>query len=364
MPWPSSSLFTVRETATSGRGVFATQLIPTGAHLLTCPDLAYGIVFREYRREVCNWCFAYEQGDILPVRENRAALVWCSEECKEEWMREHGQEGVEAYAVVEELARKQAKSVNKDPADKEEPVASGSSTTVDVPREPSLEEVEQAWIKAETQAELIVDARTLPRPSKPQRKAIALALETKLDSMTINHAISGILASKNHPSTWSSVEELYASPQPYNTLDQLNAHTASYLHLLALLPLSLLPHCTREILKTTLNRDAHNSFGIRSLDDDASEMFGYGTWPSASYWNHSCRPNITKSRNGREWTFSTSREVKEGEELCITYLGGEEKEVGVEKRREMLEKAWKFVCGCEKCTEEAGQVDDANRRLE
>lgn len=358
MPWPTSPLFTVRETATSGRGVFANQLIPTGTHLLTCPDLAYGIVFREYRREVCNWCFAYEQGDILPVRENRAALVWCTDECKDKWLEEHGEIGVEAYAVVEDLARRQAKSIAKDEGTPD------TDMTAQVIAGPTHDDVDEAWKKAELAAEQILEARRSPRLSKPQRKALAKALETKLESMVINHAISGILASRNHPDIWVTVEELYASPQPYNTFDQLQAHLSSYLHLLALLPLELLPNCTKEVMMTSLNRDSHNSFGIRSLDDDASEMFGYGTWPSASYWNHSCSPNIRKVRVGREWTFTTDRDVQEGEELCITYIGGEEKELGVAARREELEKAWKFTCGCKRCRDEAGEVDDAQRRLE
>ena len=364
MSWPTSSLFEVRETPTSGRGVFANQHIPTGTHLLTCPDLAYGIVFREYRREVCNWCFAYEQGDILPIRENKAALVWCSNECKTQWLKEHGGElGLEAYAAVEDFARRQAKSSDRDD-DTPQAGPSNLQSASEIQIEPTLDDVEAAWKMAESSAEQIREARRSARPSKPQRKALARALETKLESMTINHAISGVLASKNHPKTWITVEELYASPQPYNTFDQLRAHISSYLHLLALLPLELLPYCNRDVMTTTLNRDSHNSFGIRSLDDDASEMFGYGTWPSASYWNHSCAPNIRKIRVGREWTFTTDREVQEGEELCITYLGGEEKELGVEARRETLGKAWKFSCGCKRCRDEAGEVDDAQRRLE
>jgi hypothetical protein len=351
MSWPTSSLFVVQETPTSGRGVFATQLIPTGTQLLACPDLVYGLVFREYRREVCNWCFRYEQGDILPIRENRAALVWCTEECKDDWMEAHGTSGIDAYAAVEDLARKQAKMVVKE----EDEATSQSSTgsTVTPPIQPTPEEIDTAWDLAETTADLIRSARYSNKPSKPQRKATAQALSLKLDSILINHAISSLIACRSHPSAWQTVQDLYASPQPYISAPQLQTHLTTYFQLLALLPLDLLPFCTRSTLITAIDRDAHNSFGIRSLDDDASEMFGYGTWPSASYWNHACSPNILKRRVGRTWTFVTSREIKQGEELCITYLGGEEEELGVRERREMLWKAWKFVCGCTRCKAES-----------
>lgn len=357
MSWPTSFLFAVQETPTSGRGVFATQLIPTGTQLLACPDLVYGIVFREYRREVCNWCFLYEQGDILPVRENRAALVWCTEECKEGWMEEHGKVGVDAFAAVEELSRKQAKMVVKE-EEEANLLPAGSATATLI--QPTLEDIETAWTAAETTADLIRSARYSMKPSKSQRKATAEALSRNLDSMVINHAISSLIASRSHPSAWETVQELYASPQPYNSTAQLDAHLTTYLQLLALLPLDLLPSCTRSTLITAIDRDAHNSFGIRSLDDDASEMFGYGTWPSASYWNHSCSPNILKRRSGRTWTFTTSRDVKEGEELCITYLGGEEDELGVTERREMLWKAWKFVCGCTRCKLESQELREVD----
>jgi hypothetical protein len=354
MSWPTSSLFAVQETPTSGRGVFSTQLIPTGTQLLACPDLVYGIVFREYRREVCNWCFRYDQGDILPVRENRAALVWCTEECNEKWMQANGKAGVDAFAAVEDLARKQAKMVVKEDEEDRGHLSTGSAAPI--PPLPTPDEIEAAWTLAETTADLIRCARYSTKPSKSQRKATAEALSHKLDSIVINHAISSLIASRSHPSAWQTVQDLYASPQPYNSATQLDAHLTTYLQLLALLPLDLLPFCTRSTLITAINRDAHNSFGIRSLDDDASEMFGYGTWPSASYWNHSCSPNVLKRRSGRTWTFTTTREVKEGEELCITYLGGDEDELGVTERREMLWKAWKFVCGCTRCKLESQEL--------
>ena len=352
--WPTSSLFDVQETPTSGRGVFATQLIPTGTQLLACSDLVYGLVFREYRREVCNWCFRYEQGDILPVRENRAALVWCTEECRDAWMEEHGKVGVDAFAAVEDLSRKQAKMVVK--AEEEAgllPTGSATATAI----QPTPEDIETAWIAAETTADLIRSARYSNKPSKPERKAIAQALSSKIDSIVINHAISSLIASTSHPPAWQTVQDLYASPQPYISTEQLQTHLTTYFQLLALLPLKLLPMCTRSTLITAIDRDAHNSFGIRSLDDDASEMFGYGTWPSASYWNHSCSPNILKRRVGRTWTFTTSRDVMEGEELCITYLGGEEEELDVKARRDMLWKAWKFVCGCTRCKVESQRIE-------
>lgn len=364
MPPPTSPYYQVQDTPTSGRGCFATQLIPTGTHLLSSSDLVYNIVFREYRREVCNWCFRYDQGDILAVRENPAALVWCSQECKDEWLRDTGTHGLEAFTAVEELAKKQAKGGQRQdlarPANPQP--SSDNDKNGDTDTSPTVEQIEAAWQVAEEEARILVQARTCDgRLTKAQRRVLNNALNRNIESILANHAISGVLAASKRTGggdeQWTTVEELYASSRPYISIEQLDDHISTYHHLLALLPLPLLPFCTPQVLMTTINRDAHNSFGIRSLDDDACEMFGYGTWPSASYWNHSCAPNISKRRVGRTWTFESSRDIQVGEELCITYLGGEEKELDLGQRRDTLWKAWKFVCGCTRCKVEGGKEE-------
>ena len=102
-----------------------------------------------------------------------------------------------------------------------------------------------------------------------------------------------------------------------------------------------------------MDRDCHNSFGLRSLDDGGDEMFGFGVWASASYWNHSCLANLEKERVGRTWRFWAKRDIAEGEELCITYLGLETPELDLEERRKRTKETWAFECGCQRCIEES-----------
>ena len=70
----------------------------------------------------------------------------------------------------------------------------------------------------------------------------------------------------------------------------LKAHVCSYLQLLALVPTPMLPSVTATVCRQIMARDSNNSFGIRSLEDDGSEFFGWGVWPEASFFNHSCQP--------------------------------------------------------------------------
>jgi SET domain-containing protein len=72
-------------------------------------------------------------------------------------------------------------------------------------------------------------------------------------------------------------------------------------------------------------------------------------YPSASYFNHSCDPNIAKVRQGRTVLFVTSKEVQAGDELCISY-GHTERPV--EERRRVLRDWWGFSCNCSRCISE------------
>ncbi|RMZ79560.1 hypothetical protein DV737_g3408, partial [Chaetothyriales sp. CBS 132003] len=108
-----------------------------------------------------------------------------------------------------------------------------------------------------------------------------------------------------------------------------------------------------------VSRASHNAFSIRPTNDgeQSGEFLGYGVWPEASFFNHSCRPNVRKARKGRQWSFWVDEEqgvVEAGQELCITYLGGDEKELSVKERRQRLQVEWDFRCCCLRCVEEGG----------
>ena len=99
-----------------------------------------------------------------------------------------------------------------------------------------------------------------------------------------------------------------------------------------------------------LSRHLSNSFGIWELPiSPDSENLGSAMYPSASYFNHSCDPNIAKVRQGRTVLFVTSKEVQAGEELCISY-GHTERQVA--ERRQVLRDWWGFNCNCSRCISE------------
>lgn len=345
---PISSLFEIRHTPDAGRAVFAAQDIDKDTLIWRSDDLTLSVLLREYRREVCGECFGYEYGRDLEIRDRVVGFAFCSSACQAKWREWNGETGVEAWTAVEKLVKGRSKEDSE-------------MVDVDLPR-PKSKEITKAWESVAGQAGLIRVARGSGQPrdddqdqavqiTKLHKKALQKALQQPVSPDVMSFCVSGIIWRYNNPHDWDKVLALAVDKTPYHSSDDLQAFTRTYLHLLAILPLHLLPLVTSETIFLLSSRDSHNSFGIRSLEDDGSEFFGYGCWPAASYFNHSCGPNIEKQREGRVWYFKAGRDIEKGDELCITYLSGEERKLSRGKRMLTLKKNWGFDCGCERCEE-------------
>ncbi|ORX97799.1 hypothetical protein BCR34DRAFT_607141 [Clohesyomyces aquaticus] len=350
---PTSSLFQVCNTPHSGRAAFATRSIPANTVIFRSDDLTLSVLLREYRREVCAQCFMYEHGRDLKIRDQAVGFAFCSEQCQVKWQADTGDVGIQAWTAVEKLVKLRSKEDSE-------------MVDADLPR-PSRKDITNAWNSVEAQANLIRIARQEFRVrvhlngaaevhtngdvqvTKQHRKALQKALLNLINPDIMSFCVSGLLWIFNKPEERERVIRLAADPTPYHSVDDLRFFTTSYLHLLAIMPLPLLSLVTTENIFTLSSRDSHNSFGIRSLEDEGSEFFGYGCWPAASYFNHSCSPNVEKLRVGRTWEFRAGKDIEEGEEVCITYLSGEERKLSRGKRMGTLRKNWGFECQCERC---------------
>ena len=335
-------IFIVKQTPGAGRGAFATQDITAGTTIFIADDLHAHIILREYRGEVCWECFAYDRGRKLPVRDAERGLTFCSTECEESWKQQHDKVCLDAWEEVEGLLRSGGS--------KKEPPFKASK--------PTAAEVETKWRKTEQSAAAIVKFRLGLKPASMPGKATAdsgaqafkNALGQPRSADALGFQLRALLARYNHPDRWPAVLALAEETIPYWDTSELERDLRAYLHLACVLPEALLPLVTPETLRTVKTREVHNSFGIRSLDDEGSEFFGFGVWPSASYFNHCCRPNVSKNRVGRTWTFTAKVDVSAGEELNISYLGGDEATLSRPERQERLRKVWGFDCACSHCT--------------
>ena len=192
---------------------------------------------------------------------------------------------------------------------------------------------------------------------KQARKSLEAALSSQVnDTDALYFLLSGVLLRRS--TAWHRLLMLNPSMDKlYRSRAALECMLTSYLQLLAVLPPSLLEHTTREPLEAIIARDIGNSFGIWSIcePEESPEMLGYGIWPEASFFNHSCAANVSRRRQGRQWIFEMSEDVPEGSELCISYIRGEEESLQFNERQERLKSGWGFVCGCSKCDYEATQ---------
>jgi hypothetical protein len=70
--------------------------------------------------------------------------------------------------------------------------------------------------------------------------------------------------------------------------------------------------------------------------------------PFYSKMNHSCLPNAYWCFNGREIQVRAQQDIEAGQELFITYTGGDT----YERRKKQLWEGWGFKCRCQICTSE------------
>ncbi|KAK5942341.1 Histone-lysine N-methyltransferase set-6 [Knufia obscura] len=378
---PAAQNFVIKDTATAGRAVFAKTGALAGLNLLkTSPDqspIAH-VILRPYRREVCAWCFLYDRGREWKIRDLAAGVTFCSASCEEFWVADNDETCREACRSVESFIKGQAKRRNQAPFE-EQPsnVVLGEGSA-------GFDSVRRTWKQAEEHGTAIARVRTESKPSKTQRAILSHAKELAPDPDILTYVLSGVLAAYKAWLSLDGAEDRTRSTDAHVLLPSLfelvpddrvftdNPMTQSPLHdytsahsvLLAILPATILSVITPDLVINLASRAAHNAFSIRpegmTDGDQSGEFLGWGVWPEASFFNHSCSPNVKKERIGRLWSFAVDvgadKIVQQGQQLCITYLGGDEKDLDVTERRKRLQEQWGFRCLCERCLGESGET--------
>ena len=331
LPELSSPFFSIWQTIQSGRSVVANQFIPAETKIFEGHAPFLNVIYKPFKKEVCAHCFCYDNGRKMKytyVHENSKdprGLAWfCSNECRIEWANKLGTVGIDAMqTILAAISRhKRAGSVYDDV---HEPIS---------PRD-----IESAWKKA---------------ASVPLKDVRLIEEEDDID--TLEFLLSGIIARFNSEKAWRRFLSLATSLQPYiDHSPRLASHIRIYHFLRIHLPMPIVSCCTPETFLAIVTRDHGNSFGIFEQDRRDGEMLGYGSWVEASFFNHSCKPNLRKSRKGRTMQFHTLRGVAQCEELCISYIGDAEP-MSMPERRKRLRAGWDFLCQCDRCKDEEARA--------
>lgn len=392
-PLPESDHYVLQSTPLAGRAIFARKSVKPGTHVLSTTEDSNRVlsptahvVFRPYRREVCAQCFSYDRGREWKYRLGDAGVVFCSAQCQQQWESDNGPVGMAAHRAVESATKQQLRRRgNAQNAPMELPDDSSKKNEV----LPTNGDFVSTWQAAGLVGNQILAARSKGKPSKSDQRVLRTAEGVSADPDVLAYILSAILSAYKRSATakvteddnqpdvaivpgthifsklFADVMALADDPTVYASNSSLSEYISAYHLLLAILPTPLLEFLQPALCHEIASRASHNAFSIRpagnSDGEQSGEFLGWGIWPEASFFNHSCRPNVKKERKGRRWVFAISEEisgaeVNEGEELCITYLGGDEKDLAVIARRKKLKDEWGFDCRCPRCEEESTEL--------
>lgn len=396
-------LYEIQPTPYGGRGAFAPSLIPQDTEILSCAGPYASVVLRKFKKEVCILCFAYafqsgrSKWTIKPPSDIDcvgigSGLWFCSETCRDEWAKMYeiriGEGGTWFLELCVAFERRVVE-MGKIAIGKQGCKSVDSDVKADVI---TLDFLDQTWALAE---------ETTPPGIKKSARSGWTGVLNEIELDTARFLLDGMsrraleASAESHETElssgrWSEFLELqnnelvYVRLKPYILSSQIRIY-----HFLNQLVSDFFPRnkvrqpeasspilLLREYLKTSavvralLGRDPGNVFGIWELtpDEQDSEMLGWGTYVFGSYFNHSkcfsnwfhaadlgyyldCDPNIKKRRTGRGVQFYTLRDIRPGEELCISYA----EDCSVEERAAQLQE-WFFVCRCRRCAKERDQT--------
>jgi hypothetical protein len=271
--FPASPYFTLLQTPHGGRSLFATRPIPADTLIHISHGPFASVLFREFRKEVCAWCFAYDGWKGLRCKiddkdsSGSGGERFCDEACRDLWL----QDGIRGGGIRDRASKAIDAATRKMKKLKQPP------DHADVDPRP-----ETAWKFAESlpiQSCIYLDEIELP---------IARLVSSALVSIYLNSSSFGNMALAPSYLTLQQNELSHILSRPYI----LATHTRIYQFLRT--ALMDVPEFATYIgdgsvsVRGVLNRDTGNSFGIwEEVTGEEREMFGWGIWVDASFFNHS-----------------------------------------------------------------------------
>lgn len=351
-----SSAFEVKTTSYGGRGCFARGAISKGTSILTARRPIGSAVTRAFRKEVCTWCFTYMDGRTLKYKIQQK-IYFCSEKCQNEFCN-YDPDSILADTLVrmEDLYVRCQGDIDENGVPESE--------------EELLRVMDDKWAEV-TEWEFKISKmkptkrfRQLPTVTSDDYTEIRYVImtlynyyrEEKATYMT-KLLISDMNEDEQLTFEKKVLEILYSSEidkvkrYPYLLIAYINI----YKFVRLVIPDEFLPFTNPQKVRNIIGRNLTNAFGVWSpttQENEEREFFGFGVYPSGSFFNHSCRCNVTKIRDGASYEYVTTEDIEPGTELCISY--GIRPEDSVEVRREALGE-WFFICGCARCDEESSK---------
>lgn len=359
-----SPYFKVGVTSYGGRGCYASCLIRKGTKILDARKPVGSSIARPFRKEVCTWCFHYMDGKTLKHKVQQK-IYFCLDSCQEHFCAydPHGVLANTLIAVEDAYVKCQSELDADDISYSDEKL----QHLIDL----KWSEVAK-WESTVNKTKPTKRAKLFPKVTNDDYTEIKYVILT-IYSMYRNReneklkdcsGIPGFLE-KQYLCDMNDVEALQYEEQILNLLDSseldkyrrypylVDSYVNIYKFIRLVAPSELLPFVTTQIVRDIIGKNLTNAFGIWSpttSETEDREFFGFGVYPSGSFFNHSCDSNVTKKRTEASYEYVTTRDIEAGEELCISY--GILPTDSVAERRKAL-REWFFECGCKKCVEES-----------
>ncbi|KAH7928374.1 SET domain-containing protein [Leucogyrophana mollusca] len=337
-------LIDLRSTAYGGRSLFARCSISPNTLIHTSYAPYAHVVYNDFRKEICAQCFAYAFTSNLREwstkwsKDGAATVFFCSEECRKAWKQDVVGEII---AEVNGALRKAARAVKKSKGKVLSPGVGAMAEAI------TQKDIDKAWAEADAfvcSKSTLATSHAAPFLEDMELEIARFVASAIVHRYVTDHpgasAITTDSGSRLDQASWMSFLQLQDNelPNVHSRPYILPIHLRIYKFLSFALPAHLRPYAPTTV-RVVLARDSGNSFGIWE-GEGGEEMFGWGMWASASYFNHNCAPNVRKTRQGRTLQFTTSRVVEEGEELCISYVDVDQPR---NERVTALEERWFFT---------------------
>lgn len=369
-----SPFFSVQNTKYGGKGCFSYNSIPLGTTIHISKKPVSSTIAKEFKKEVCNACFRYDDGTNmkhkLGLGRFNQYLYFCSQECVETFQSTDDNDIYLTCLLTLDLQYNNGLKRREE----EDPELANVG---DLNQEELLELVRRKWEEVEEWDQEIGRmkrtkwAKFVPKISESEYMEIKYILgvlhaykdakdESSGESLvTPGEAGKFLFGGKSgEDSGDSSKEKILFSLLQSNETSKVFKYPhllQSYITVYKYVKLTSPPQYQALIsplnIRSIIGKNLTNAFGIWSLNVTGNkDFFGFGVYPSASFFNHSCAPNIIKQRKGNQLHFVTLKDIEAGEELCIDY--GSYLNEPVKIRREQL-REWFFECMCSRCIKES-----------